>query len=98
MSSAKEARKTMQRVSNASIIEAAPPPPFKIQYANNELENALATNTMKFKIGDYAFEKTFIIFTKTIYLLIGMAFLRNPRHSTRHYRFPENTKHLSFNR
>ena len=31
---------------------------------------------MKFKIGDYAFEETFIIMTKTSYPIIGLAFLR----------------------
>ena len=31
---------------------------------------------MQFKIGDYAFEETFIIMTKTSYPIIGLAFLR----------------------
>ena len=34
------------------IINKAPPPPFKVQYANAELEQPLATNTLRFKIGD----------------------------------------------
>ena len=66
----------IQTEANATIIEKAPPPPFKIQYANAELEKARATYTMKFKIGDYAFEETFIIMTKTSYSIIGLAFLR----------------------
>ena len=35
--------------------------PFKVQYANAELEQPLATYTLRFKIGDYTFEETFII-------------------------------------
>ena len=54
----------IQTEANATIIARAPPPPFKIQYANTELEKARATYTMKFKIGDYALEETFIIMTK----------------------------------
>ena len=66
----------IQTEANATIIAKAPPPPFKIQYANTELEKARATYTMQFKIGDYAFEETFIIMTKTSYPIIGLAFLR----------------------
>ena len=66
----------IQKEFKASIRGNAPPPPFKIQYANTELEKALATYTMKFKIGDYTFEQTFIILTKTSYPIIGLAFLR----------------------
>ena len=33
----------IQKEAKASIIGKAPPPPFKIQYANTELENASAT-------------------------------------------------------
>ena len=66
----------IQTEANATIIARAPPPPFKIQYANTELEKARATYTMKFKIGDYAFEETFINMTKTSYPITGLAFLR----------------------
>ena len=66
----------IQNEANTAIIAKVPPPPFKIQYANTELEKARATYTMKFKIGDYTFEETFIIMTKTSYPLIGLAFLR----------------------
>ena len=64
------------RESNASKIENAQPPPFEIQNANTELENAFATYTMKLKIRDYTFEETFIVRTKTSYSKIGPAFLR----------------------
>ena len=35
--------------------------PFKIHYANTELEKTLATYTMNFEVGDYTLEETFII-------------------------------------
>ena len=73
--SEKDADKT-QNETNTAITAKAPPPPFKIQYANTELEKACATYTMKFKIGDYKFEETFIIMTKSSYPIIGLAFLR----------------------
>ena len=43
------------------IINKTPPSPFKVQYANAELEQPLATYTLRFKIEDYTFEATFII-------------------------------------
>ena len=66
----------IQTEANATRIARAPPPPFKIQYANTELEKARATYTMKFKIGYYAFEEIFIIMTKTSYPIIGLAILQ----------------------
>ena len=63
---------------NASkcIIEKAPSPPFKNQYANAELEQPLATYMMRFKIGDYSFQETFIIMNQTSFPIVGLAFLR----------------------
>ena len=52
------------------------PPPFKVQYANAELEQPLATYTLRFKIGDYTFEETFIVMNQTSFPIIGVAFLR----------------------
>ena len=66
----------MQKESQTSITGKAPPLLFKIQYANTELEKVVATYTMKFKIGDFTFEATFIIMTKTSYPIVGLAFLR----------------------
>ena len=58
------------------IVNRAPPPPFKVQCANAELEQPLATYTLHFKIGDYTFEETFIIMNQTSFPIIGLAFLR----------------------
>ena len=52
------------------------PPPFKVQYANAEIEQPLATFTLRFKIGDYTFEETFIVMNQTSVAIIGLAFVR----------------------
>ena len=63
---------------NASqgIVNIAPPHPFKVQYADAELEQPLATYTLRFKKGDYIFEENFIIMNQTSFPIIGLAFLR----------------------
>ena len=73
--SERDAEKLRQHASQC-IINKAPPPPFKVQYANAELEQPLATYTLRFKIGDYTFEETFIIMNQTSFPIIGLAFLR----------------------
>ena len=73
--SEKDAEKLRQNASQC-IIKIAPPRLLKVQYANVELEQPLATYTLRFKIGDYTFEETFIIMTQTSFPIIGLAFLR----------------------
>ena len=73
--SERDAEKLHQNASQC-IVNKAPPPPFKVQYANAELEQPLATYTLRFKIGDYTFEETFIIMNQTSFPIIGLAFLR----------------------
>ena len=69
-------RKKIKEHANQCIINEAPPPPFKVQYANAELEQPRATYTLRFKIGDYTFEETFVIMNQTSFPIIGLAFLR----------------------
>ena len=73
--SEKDAEKLCQNASQC-IVNEAPPPPFEVQYANAELEQPLATYTLRFKIGDYTLEETFIIMNRTSFPTIGLAFLR----------------------
>ena len=73
--SEKDAEKLRHNASQC-IVNKAPPPPFKVQYANAELEQPLAMYTLRFKIGDYTFEETFIIMNQTSFPIIGLAFLR----------------------
>ena len=73
--SERDAEKLRQNASQC-IVNKAPPPPFKVQYANAELEQPLVTYTLRFKIGDYTFEETFIIMNQTSFPIIELAFLR----------------------
>ena len=73
--SERDAEKFRQNASQC-IVNRAPPPPLKKQYANAELEQPLATYTLRFKIGDYTFGETFIVMNQTSFPKIGLAFLR----------------------
>ena len=73
--SERDAAKIKEHASQC-IINEAPPPPFKVQYANAELEQPRATYTLRFKIEDYTFEETFVIMNQTSFPIIGLAFLR----------------------
>ena len=66
----------IKHIDSKCIINKAPPPTLKVEYANAELEQPLATNTKRFKIGDYTFEETFIIMNQTSSPIIRLAFLR----------------------
>ena len=66
----------LQQNANQCIINKAPPPTFKVQFANADLEQPRATYTLRFKIGDYTFEETFIVMNQTSFPIIGLAFLR----------------------
>ena len=71
----RDAEKFRQNASQC-IVNRAPPPHLKVQYANAELEQPLATYTLRFKIGDYTSEETFIVMNQTSFPIIGLAFLR----------------------
>ena len=45
----------LRQNANQCIINMAPSPPFKEQYAYAEQEQPLATYTLRFEIGDYTF-------------------------------------------
>ena len=66
----------LRQNSSQCIVNKAPPPPFKVQYANAELEQPLATYTLRFKIVEYTFEETFIVMNQSPFPVIGPAFLR----------------------
>ena len=73
--SERDAEKLRENASQC-LVNKAPPPPFKVQYANADLEQPLATYTLHIKIRDYTFEGTFIIMNQTSFPIIGLAFLR----------------------
>ena len=71
--SERDAEKLRQNSSQCIIKKA--PPPFKVQYANAELQQPLARNTPRFKIEEYTFEGTFIVMNQTSFPIIGLALL-----------------------
>ena len=51
--------------SENSVIKKYPQPPFKIEYANAQLEQHIATADFQFNIGTYTFTDLFVILSKT---------------------------------
>ena len=63
--------------SDNCVIKEYPQPPFKIECANPQLEQPIATADIQFKIGTYTFTDTFVILSKTSFPIIGLNFMRN---------------------
>ena len=58
------------------MVNKAPPPPFKLEYPNAELEQPLPMYVLRFNFNFYTFEKTLIVMNKTSFPIIGLEFLR----------------------
>ena len=63
--------------SDNCVIKEYPKPPFKIECANAQLEQPIATADIQFNIGTYTFTDTFVILSKTSFPIIGLSFMRN---------------------
>ena len=63
--------------SDNCVIKEYPQPPFKIECANAQLEQPIATADIQFNIGTYTFTDTFVIQSKTSFPIIGLSFMRN---------------------
>ena len=63
--------------SDNCIMKEYPQPPFKIECANAQLEQPIATADIQFNIGTYTFTETFVILSKTSFPIIGLIFMRN---------------------
>ena len=63
--------------SDNCVIKVYPRPPFKIECANAQLEQPIATADIQFNIGTYTFTDTFVILSKTSSPIIGLNFMRN---------------------
>ena len=63
--------------SDNCVIKEYPQPPFKIECANAQLEQPIATADIQFNIGTYTFTDTFVILSKTSFPIIGLNFMRN---------------------
>ena len=57
--------------SDSCVIKEYPQPPFKIECANAQLEQPIATADIQFNIGAYTFTDTFVILSKTSFPIIG---------------------------
>ena len=92
--SGRDAEKLRQDA-NQCIINKAPPPPFKVQYANAKLEQPLATYTLRFKIWYYTSDETFIVLNQTSFPIIGLATetRSDPSHGPRNNRLPKKPNH-----
>ena len=64
--------------SDNCVKKEYPQPPFKIECANAQLEQPIATADIQFNIGTYTFTDTFVILSKTSFPIIGLNFMRNP--------------------
>ena len=63
--------------SDSCVIKEDPQPPFKIECANAQLEQPIATADIQFNNGTYTFTDTFVILSKTSFPIIGLNFMRN---------------------
>ena len=63
--------------SDSCVIKEYPQPPFKIECANAQLEQPIATADIQFNIGTYTFTDTFVILSKTSFPIKGLNFMRN---------------------
>ena len=67
----------LKNMSPDSILQEADPPPFKIQFANGEIENPTKTIQVQFEIGDWTFKETFIVANKITGPILSLSFLKN---------------------
>ena len=58
-------------------IKVYPPPPFRIECANAQIEQPIATADVQFNIGTYTFTDTFVVLSRTSFPIVGLNFMRN---------------------
>ena len=63
--------------SDSCVIKEYPQPPSKIDCANAQFEQPIATADIQFNIGTYTLRDTFVILSKTSFPIIGLNFMRN---------------------
>ena len=60
------------------IIKEYPQPPFRIECANAQIEQPIATADVQINIGTtYTFTDTFVVLSRTSFPMIGLNFMRN---------------------
>ena len=68
---------TIKEKAPHNILKIDDPPNFQIQVGKGELEEPLATATVKFEIGDNNFAEHFVVMKKLTGPTFGLHFLRN---------------------
>ena len=63
--------------SDSCVIKKFLQPPFKIECANAQLEQPIATTDIQFNIGTYTFTDIFVILSKTSFPIIALNFMGN---------------------
>ena len=63
--------------SDSCVIKEYPQPPLKIECANAQLEQSIATADIQFNIGTYTITDTFVILSKTSFPIKRLSFMRN---------------------
>ena len=68
---------TIKMNSDNCVTKEYPQPPFKIECANAQLEQPIATANIQFNIGTYTFTDNFVNLSKTSFPIIGLNLMRN---------------------
>ena len=68
---------TIKQKAPNNFFKINDPPNFQKQIANGQLEEPLATTTLKFDFGDNTFAEHFVVLKKLTGPIIGLQFLRN---------------------
>ena len=74
------AEKELDRIKQqaaSNILKNDEPPNFRIQVANGQFENPIATATLKFDIGDHIFAEHFVVMKNLTGPFIGLHFMRH---------------------
>ena len=94
--SERDAEKLRQN-SSQCLVNKAPAPPFKVQYANAEIEQPLATYTLRIKIGGLHLRRNIHNHESNIIPYNRISVLteacRNSRHCTRNHRLLQDPNH-----
>ena len=59
------------------IMKEYPQLPFRMECANAQIEQPIATADVQFNIGTYTFTDTFVVLSRTSFPIIGLNFMRN---------------------
>ena len=67
----------LKNMSPTKILKESDPPPFKLHFANGDIETPIRTIQIQFEIGDWTFKETFIVANKINGPILGLTFLKS---------------------